>query len=147
VFLLLPSNTFPSPPIHAKDSSPSTVLHQLAASLTTTNGQRPRLGFLHYADSPLSKHLGTTDQVEIVHLSLGPDSTSAAKRLFSGMLELEDVANRVDGILIEGCADDGLGLAVMERVGKAVGGGGLSGGLDVGETVEVGSAGRFWVQV
>jgi L-threonylcarbamoyladenylate synthase len=63
------------------------------------------------------------------------------------MLELEQVANKVDGILIEGCAEDGLGLAVMERVGKAVGGGGLSGGLDVGETVEVGSSGRFWVQV
>jgi L-threonylcarbamoyladenylate synthase len=146
VFLLLPSNTFPTPPMHAEDSSPVTVVRRLAQSVAK-NGQRPRLGFLHYAESPLSQTISTSDQVEILPLSLGLDSTSAARRLFSGMLELEDVANKVDGIVIEGCADDGLGLAVMERVGKAVGGGGLSGGLDVGETVGVESQGRFWVQV
>jgi hypothetical protein len=145
VFLLLPSNTFPTPPIHAKDSTPTTILDQLASSIAKE--RRPRLGFLHYDNSPLSAQMTSSGKVEIVPLSLGKDSTSAARRLFSGMLELEQVANRVDGILIEGCADDGLGLAVMERVGKAVGGGGLSGGLDVGETVEVGSSGRFWVQV
>jgi L-threonylcarbamoyladenylate synthase len=145
VFLLLPSNTFPKPPIHAEDSTPTTVLDQLARSIT--KARRPRLGFLHYDNSPLSTQISSSENVEIIPLSLGVDSTSAARRLFSGMLELEQVANKVDGILIEGCADDGLGLAVMERVGKAVGGGGLSGGLDVGETVEVGSSGRFWVQV
>ena len=145
VFLLLPSNTFPTPPIHAKDSTSNTILRTLVESIK--KDRRPRLGFLHYANSPLSSQILTSDNVEIVPLSLGETSTSAARRLFSGMLELEQVANQVDGILIEGCADDGLGLAVMERVGKAVGGGGLSGGLDVGDTVEVGSTGRFWVQV
>jgi len=145
VFLLLPSNTFPTPPIHAKDSTPTTILDHLASSIS--KDRRPRLGFLHYDKSPLSAQISSSEKVEIIPLSLGEDSTSAARRLFSGMLELEQVANKVDGILIEGCADDGLGLAVMERVGKAVGGGGLSGGLDVGETVEVGSSGRFWVQV
>lgn len=146
VFLLLPSNTFPQPPIHADDNSPSTILNRLATSIAKPGG-RPRLGFLHYTNSPLSAQIATTDHAEIIPIPLGPDSTSAARRLFSGMLELEEVANKVEGILIEGCADDGLGLAVMERVGKAVGGGGLSGGLDVGEAVEGGSAGRFWVQV
>jgi L-threonylcarbamoyladenylate synthase len=146
VFLLLPSNTFPKPPVHTDNDSPSTVVRQLAKSVVK-NGKRPRLGFLHYESSPLSQNIASTDEVEIIPLSLGKDSTSAARRLFSGMLELEDVAKQVDGIVIEGCADDGLGLAVMERVGKAVGGGGLSGGLDVGETVEAGSQGRFWVQV
>jgi L-threonylcarbamoyladenylate synthase len=146
VFLLLPSNTFPQPAIHLENSSPSAILSRLATSITKP-GRRPRLGFLHYSNSPLSAQIATTTDAEIIKLSLGPDSTSAARRLFSGMLKLEEVANKVDGILIEGCADDGLGLAVMERVGKAVGGGGLSGGLDVGEAVEGGSAGRFWVQV
>lgn len=154
VFLLLPSNTFPAPSIHAEDSQPETVLRRLASSISTKgDGRRPRLGFLHYEGSPLASRLltekGVPDQVnvDLVPISLGPDSVSAARRLFSGMLELEDVSHHVDGILIEGCSDDGLGLAVMERVGKAVGGGGLSGGLDVGETIEAGSQGRFWVQV
>jgi L-threonylcarbamoyladenylate synthase len=47
--------------------------------------------------------------------------------------------------LIEGCTDEGLGLAVMERVGKAVGGGGKVGELSIGEGL--GDSGRFWVQV
>ena len=151
VFLLLPSNTFPEPPIHPNETDPQTVvarLSQFNSISKTLKGKTPRLGFLHYDNSPLSSQISSTDKVEIVPISLGPDSTSAAQRLFSGMLELEDVSHSVDGILIEGCSDQGLGLAVMERVGKAVGGGGLSGGLDVGETVEGGgSQGRFWVKV
>lgn len=146
VFLLLPSDVFPAPAIHAEDSDPSSVLRRLAAS-TQKNGKRPRLGFLHYENSALSSKIASTETVEIVPISLGADSKSAARRLFSGMLELEDVSHSVDGIIIEGCSDDGLGLAVMERVGKAVGGGGQSGGLDVGETIAAGSQGRFWVQV
>lgn len=146
VFLLLPSNVFPAPNIHPEDSEPSTVLRRLATSIQK-NGKRPRLGFLHYEDSALSSRITSTADVEVVPISFGPDSRSAARRLFSGMLELEDVSHSVDGIIIEGCSDEGLGLAVMERVGKAVGGGGQSGGLDVGETIEVGSLGRFWVQV
>jgi L-threonylcarbamoyladenylate synthase len=47
--------------------------------------------------------------------------------------------------LIEGCTDEGLGLAVMERVGKAVGGGGKVGELSIGEGLV--DSGRFWVQV
>lgn len=146
VFLLLPSNTFPEPSIHPEVTDPSTIINRLASSIPK-NGKRPRLGFLHYKDSPLSKAVESTEQVEIMPISLGPDSSSAAQRLFSGMLELEDISHHVDGILIEGCSDEGLGLAVMERVGKAVGGGGHSGGLDVGEVNEVGSQGRFWVKV
>jgi L-threonylcarbamoyladenylate synthase len=146
VFLLLPSNIFPEPTIHSENSEPQSIVRRLSSSLSK-NGRRPRLGFLHYDKSPLSTRVSSTDQVDIMPISLGPDSTSAAQRLFSGMLELEDVSHSVDGILIEGCSDQGLGLAVMERVGKAVGGGGLSGGLDVGETVDGGSQGRFWVKV
>ena len=146
VFLLLPSNTFPAPSVQKGDTDPQSIIKRLSDSMQK-NGQRPRLGFLHYDTSPLSSLVSSSAEVDVVPISLGPDSTSAAQRLFSGMLELEDVSHSVDGIVIEGCSDQGLGLAVMERVGKAVGGGGLSGGLDVGETVEGGSQGRFWVKV
>ena len=104
--------------------------------------------------------------IELVPVSLGADATSAAQRLFSGMLSLEgkrasqdgsngdtvvqaasgqDTSEGVDAILVEGCSDEGLGLAVMERVGKAVGGGGKTGELGNGEGE--GTQGRFWVQV
>lgn len=108
--------------------------------------------------------------VQLTPLSLGADATSAAQRLFGGMLKLEgrqlvngvvanDIARNgdshavapdrgVDAILIEGCTDEGLGLAVMERVGKAVGGGGVTGGLANGQVgAATGGNGRFWVDV
>lgn len=86
---------------------------------------------------------------DLTLIPLGPDSTSAAQRLFSGLLDLEGGEaglGGVDAILVEGCTDEGLGLAVMERVGKAVGGGGAVGALGVGEG-SGGEEGRFWVQV
>lgn len=54
----------------------------------------------------------------------------------------------VDAILIEGCLEEGLGLAVMERIGKAVGGGGERGNL--GEATLDGEGegnNTFWVDV
>jgi L-threonylcarbamoyladenylate synthase len=175
VFLLLPSNTFPKQPISHQDHSPGAIISSIASSLASPNNGRkglsiPRLGILHYDGSPLSASLVNKPPlgVELVMMSLGPDSTSAAQRLFSGMLSLEGsqsvspsasdaastlsltatppgVGRSVDAILIEGCTDEGLGLAVMERVGKAVGGGGKVGELSIGEGL--GDSGRFWVQV
>ncbi|KAJ9122127.1 hypothetical protein QFC24_004354 [Naganishia onofrii] len=51
----------------------------------------------------------------------------------------------VDAIIIEACSEQGIGLAVMERVNKAVGGGGTG----VGLTASGAGAGekRFWVRV
>jgi L-threonylcarbamoyladenylate synthase len=49
----------------------------------------------------------------------------------------------VDAILIEACSEKGVGLAVMERVNKAVGGGGTGEGLGVRGTG--GQRKRFWV--
>jgi len=125
---------------------------------------------MHYDNSPLSASLLDPDlqaehDVEFVPVSLGADATSAAQRLFSGMLALEGkrlspevedggesepavvdtMVDGVDAILVEGCSDEGLGLAVMERVGKAVGGGGKTGELGNGEGE--GTQGRYWVQV
>jgi L-threonylcarbamoyladenylate synthase len=155
VYLLLPSNTFPRPPV-TTSSNLRAVLEPIIASLP--NGRRPRFGLLHYEGSPLSRRiLEEVDGADFLPVSLGADSTSAAQRLFSGMLSLEggrlpanddvsDLATTgVDAIFVEGCSDEGLGLAVMERVGKAVGGGGKSGELGNGEGE--GSSGRFWVEV
>lgn len=51
----------------------------------------------------------------------------------------------VDAILIEACSDTGVGLAVMERVNKAVGGGGTGDGLGIRGTI--GQQKRFWVDM
>ncbi|EKD00898.1 protein required for respiratory growth [Trichosporon asahii var. asahii CBS 8904] len=135
VFLLLPSNVFPTRPrISPSDSSAASVVAAIRA-------KNPRLGFLGFEGSPLSKAL-EGDAVAVRH-SLGKDAASAAQNLFGGMLALEQEG--VDAILIEGCSDDGLGLAVMERAGKAVGGGGVSGALGQGEGAS--ASGRLWVQV
>jgi L-threonylcarbamoyladenylate synthase len=53
-------------------------------------------------------------------------------------------AQGVDAILIEACLEKGVGLAVMERVNKAVGGGGSKG---LGVNGASGSQKRFWVDV
>jgi L-threonylcarbamoyladenylate synthase len=53
-------------------------------------------------------------------------------------------AQGVDAILIEACLEKGVGLAVMERVNKAVGGGGSKG---LGVNSASGSQKRFWVDV
>jgi L-threonylcarbamoyladenylate synthase len=144
VHLLLPSNIFAQPPVTPPATLPVEVVSRLAAA---TGKDRPRLGFLHFDNSPLFKALAGHES--IVPMSLGPDATSAAQRLFSGMLSLEADGTDagVDAILIEGCSDDGLGLAVMERVGKAVGGGGVSGALGNGQVSGPSEEGRYWVQV
>lgn len=49
----------------------------------------------------------------------------------------------VDAIIIEACSEKGVGLAVMERVNKAVGGGGTGEGLGIRGTS--GQQKRFWV--
>lgn len=133
VFLLLPSNVFPRPTISPSNSSASHIV-------TAIQAKAPRLGFLHFENSPLSSAL--EGKIAVRH-SLGKDAASAAQNLFGGMLALEQQG--VDAILIEGCSDEGLGLAVMERAGKAVGGGGVGGALGLGEGQ--GASGRFWVEV
>lgn len=157
VFLLLPSNTFP-PPASSSSISPPTepkslvrfLAGRLGAAKDKIKGKEAvRVGLLHYESSPLALALlgedGQGGEFKLVPRSLGQDTESAAHNLFSGMLELEGASPGVDAILIEGCGDQGLGLAVMERAGKAVGGGGRSGELGIGEGG--GSEGRFWVQV
>ncbi|BEJ02578.1 hypothetical protein CcaverHIS631_0703730 [Cutaneotrichosporon cavernicola] len=134
VQLLLPSNVFPRPPVVGLTTDAAAVVSAL------TNGKR--VGLLHYESSPLAKAL---EGLPLERRSLGQDATSAAQVLFDGLLALEGAG--VDAILVEGCSDDGLGLAVMERVGKAVGGGGRTGGLNDGQVSTPGSEGRFWVEV
>ena len=162
VYLLLPSNTFPSTP------SPSTAkvhVSDLLSTLASRFPKRPTFGLLHYENSPLSRQLAddggmSSASARVIPISLGVDATSAAQRLFSGMLDLEAIIsprgnghsgsadNSVDAILIEGCTENGLGLAVMERINKAVGGGGMVGSV---EGDEAGSRnvdqGRIWIQV
>ncbi|WOO83983.1 Threonylcarbamoyl-AMP synthase [Vanrija pseudolonga] len=146
VYLFLPSTVFPRPAISSSVTAPNEVVRALAAK-TQGRAAEPKFGLLHYANSPLSKALASVSGVQMTPRSLGPDATSAAAALFDGLLELEADGTDagVDAIIVEGCADDGLGLAVMERVGKAVGGGGVTGALGNGQGAS--DAGRFWVQV
>ncbi|KAK4688675.1 L-threonylcarbamoyladenylate synthase, partial [Tremellales sp. Uapishka_1] len=160
VFLLLPSNTFPKPDRLAGISTTVSDVFQNLVSRLAGNKAGCRIGLLHFEDSPLYQALQALPRdVDLVPLSLGASATSAAQKLFDGILSLEGssagskqplVASRqalapVDAILIEGCSDEGLGLAFMERVGKAVGGGGLTGELGRGQgTTE---NGRYWVEV
>ncbi|KAL1406454.1 hypothetical protein Q8F55_008153 [Vanrija albida] len=145
VYLFLPSTVFPRPAISSSVTEPSEVVRAIA---TKTRADRtPKFGLLHFTDSPLSKALARVPGVDMTLRSLGPDATSAAQALFDGLLSLEADGTDagVDAIIVEGCSDDGLGLAVMERVGKAVGGGGVTGALGNGQGAS--DAGRFWVQV
>ena len=155
VFLLMPSNTFPRPSIISSGapSTPRAVLHDIMARIQR-NGRKPRLGLLYFENSPLRIRLsGETDILEET-FSLGTTAESAAQRLFSGMLRLEGASTAecsaplgVDVIMIEGCSEQGLGLAVMERIGKAAGGEdrdeAASGLHDEAE----GKGGRYWVDI
>ncbi|KAJ9105394.1 hypothetical protein QFC21_001764 [Naganishia friedmannii] len=63
---------------------------------------------------------------------------------------LEGVEGGVDAIIIEACSEQGVGLAVMERINKAVGGGGTGDGLASSSARGKGGAEgqkRFWVRV
>lgn len=156
VFLLKPSNIFPRPPalMSPSSSSASAVLRQILSNISSDSKFKRRIGVLHFEGSPLSKQLLIdTDEAELIPVSLGDSVASAAQRLFAGMLTLESVPSTdgqpsgVDAIVIEGCSDDGLGLAVMERVGKAVGGGGVLGDVATDDGKVVGSGNKFWVDV
>ncbi|KGB79677.1 Sua5/YciO/YrdC/YwlC family protein [Cryptococcus deuterogattii R265] len=156
VFLLKPSNVFPRPPALTSQSPSSTsaVLRQIVSNISSDSKSRKRIGILHFEGSPLSKQLLVyTDEAELIPVSLGDSAASAAHRLFAGMLSLESVpstegqSSGVDAIIIEGCSDDGLGLAVMERVGKAVGGGGVLGDVATDDGKVVSGGNKFWVDV
>ncbi|OXB38904.1 Sua5/YciO/YrdC/YwlC family protein [Cryptococcus neoformans] len=156
VFLLKPSNIFPRPPAltSKSPSSASAVLRQILSNISSDLKSKRRIGVLHFEGSPLSKRLLIdTDEAELIPVSLGDSAASAAQRLFAGMLTLESVpstdgqSSGVDAIVIEGCSDDGLGLAVMERVGKAVGGGGVLGDVATDDGKVVSSGNKFWVDV
>ncbi|WWC69314.1 Sua5/YciO/YrdC/YwlC family tRNA threonylcarbamoyl adenosine modification protein [Kwoniella pini CBS 10737] len=165
VYLLQPNNIFPRPtnlPEEAESSSQA-ILRQISRRVHSSHGKgKKRIGFLYYENSPLSEQITKStieqDEIQLIPLSLGIDSTSAAQRLFAGMLTLERIPPDdqidkigVDAIMIEGCSDAGLGLAVMERVSKAVGGGGILGDVKDGQG-EIGVKGEsmdntFWVDL
>ena len=116
---------------------------------------RVRLGVMAFENSPLRAKIegvSTGDaKWDIEWVSLGHTVDDAARRLFGGMLQLEgrhsEINAGVDAILIEATGDGGLGLAFMERAGKAVGGGGGKAGLG-SNTSEAGEVTkRFLVDV
>ncbi|WWC89751.1 Sua5/YciO/YrdC/YwlC family tRNA threonylcarbamoyl adenosine modification protein [Kwoniella dendrophila CBS 6074] len=164
VYLLQPNTIFPRPinlPEEA-ESSTQAILRQISQRIPTNEKGKQKIGVLHYENSPLSSQLvhcvKERDDIQLVPISLGLDSASAAQRLFAGMLTLERIPPEnqmektgVDAILIEGCSDEGLGLAVMERVSKAVGGGGILGDVRTGEGEVSNNAAKesntFWVNV
>jgi L-threonylcarbamoyladenylate synthase len=141
---------------------------QLLPQPNGSTKRKAKLGIMHFEDSPMVKAFESSIRAqkdgpcELILLSLGKDAEDAARQLFGGMLRLEgrrrqavnsgpasdDVSVKeggVDAILIEGCPDAGLGLAVMERVRKAVGGGGK--GLSLTADGERSIPSSFWVDV
>ena len=116
---------------------------------------RVRLGVMAFENSPLRAKIEAVStghaEWDIEWVSLGHTVDDAARRLFGGMLQLEgrhsEINAGVDAILIEATGDGGLGLAFMERAGKAVGGGGGKAGLG-SNTSEAGEVTkRFLVDV
>lgn len=134
VYLFYPSNAFKNRPAQSAILDASSAIQAIVKS-------NPKLGLMLYDSSPLSQMIDAA-QVSPHRVSLGSGPETAARALFGGMLQLEAVG--VDAIVIEACPDIGLGLAVMERINKAVGGGGQKGlATDAGVTGEK----RFWVDV
>jgi L-threonylcarbamoyladenylate synthase len=141
---------------------------QLLPQPNGSTKRKANLGIMHFEDSPMVKAFESSIRAqkdgpcELILLSLGKDAEDAARQLFGGMLRLEGLRPQaghcgpasndvsfeeggVDAILIEGCPDAGLGLAVMERVRKAVGGGGK--GLSLTAEGERSIPSSFWVDV
>ncbi|WVW82896.1 Sua5/YciO/YrdC/YwlC family tRNA threonylcarbamoyl adenosine modification protein [Kwoniella bestiolae CBS 10118] len=162
VYLLKPNTIFPRPQNLPEDaeSSAQAVLRQIARRSTSGGKGKKRIGILHFEDSNLISQISSSvveiEDIQLIPVSLGVNASSAAQRLFAGMLTLErippDVEDGkigVDAIIIEGCSDEGLGLAVMERVTKAVGGGGVVGDVkdDEGGKKGGGEGNTFWVDV
>lgn len=80
-----------------------------------------KIGLMHYTSSPLSSSLASST-LDIQTYSLGPIDTPevAARGLFDGLLKLE--AEGCTVIFVEEGSENGVGRAVGERLGKAVGG-------------------------
>ncbi|KAJ9120657.1 hypothetical protein QFC22_002587 [Naganishia vaughanmartiniae] len=80
------------------------------------------------------------DSEETLRTDVGANTISSSSNSSSSSGE----ARGVDAIIIEACSEQGVGLAVMERINKAVGGGGTGEGLTslVGDSEK-----RFWVRV
>ncbi|GHJ84236.1 hypothetical protein NliqN6_0638 [Naganishia liquefaciens] len=128
---------------------------------------RHALKFTTHAVSPAQRiqvqDVENDTEIETEIKTLGCTEEDAARALFRDMLAFEGTfgvatdeaaASRlrqasssagVDAILIEACLEKGVGLAVMERVNKAVGGGGTGKGLGVRDVQEAQK--RFWVDV
>jgi L-threonylcarbamoyladenylate synthase len=80
-------------------------------------------------------------QVEVGNPAPSSEPTSSQSR--SHAQSAIASSSGVDAIIIEACSETGVGLAVMERVNKAVGGGGTGEGLGIRGTS--GQQKRFWV--
>ncbi|KAH8080776.1 DHBP synthase RibB-like alpha/beta domain-containing protein, partial [Filobasidium floriforme] len=160
VYLVYPSDVFTT---SSTTTTTTTATPKGNKEGDATNAEgNVRLGVMVFEDSPLRRKVqqaqsqaGTGWGIEIEYLSLGKTVEDAARRLFGGMLALEGKrpdsqgetqGDGVDAIVIEATNTYGIGLAFMERAGKAVGGGG--GGKGLGQSVDAsGEVKRFLVDV
>lgn len=121
-------------------------------------GSKMTFGLMAFDGGKLSQAVSTALNGElqdaawhVQHHSLGKTPEDAARSLFGGMLKLEgrpnldqrDETKSVDAILIEATPTKGIGLAFMERAGKAVGGGGA---LDLASVCDDKQVKRFLVR-
>ena len=137
------------------------VLQRIVERVAGKDDGKARLGVMAFENSGLRRKIQQTTggNWDVEWVSLGKTVEDAARSLFGGMLALEgkrsadDVEARADGvdaIVIEATNTYGLGLAFMERAGKAVGGGGGGKGLGLGlgaSTDARGEVKRFLVDV
>jgi L-threonylcarbamoyladenylate synthase len=143
----------------SKGEDVSEVLRGIVSGVVEARGAgrkgRVRLGVMAFENSSLRAKIQAVSTAEtewdVEWISLGQTVDDAARRLFAGMLQLEGRHSQknvgVDAILIEATGDGGLGLAFMERAGKAVGGGGGKAGLGSGASEAGQMAKRFLVDV
>ncbi|KAF9452496.1 translation factor [Macrolepiota fuliginosa MF-IS2] len=103
------------------DGQDSISVTSFFASLHSASGAKAKVGVLASTDSKIWEHVKVEDGVKWHKYTLGPvaEPAVAAQRLFDGLLTLEQEG--VDLILIEEILEEREGLAVMNRVRKAVG--------------------------
>jgi len=105
------------PPAGTPSETLPAVVSSLLESLKTLE-MKPRIGLMLLDDSKLLKNLPQS-VATWQRFSMGSekDLSTVARRLFAGLLELEEA--KVDFILVEGVEEAGAGLAIMNRITKA----------------------------
>jgi L-threonylcarbamoyladenylate synthase len=105
------------PPPGTSSETFITTMSSLIEPLRTIT-RTPKIGLMLFEDSPILQCLPMS-LASWQHFSMGhaSDLSIMARRLFAGLLELENA--KMDLIIVEGVEEVGEGLAIMNRITKA----------------------------